>query len=95
MSNGMSILGERHTIEIILMVYDNPGIKTTEIVRSSASGERTRSVRIRELIDAGILRATSGEHWRGQYFELTETGRRIAEHLDEIRKNFEEDAAGE
>ncbi len=90
MPEGLSILGERYTIDIILMVHDKPGINKTEIIRSSPSGERTRAVRVDELVAAGILDTEEGEHWRGIYYRLTDKGERIAEHLVEIRSVFEE-----
>ncbi|QHK17623.1 hypothetical protein JS82_05700 [Methanomassiliicoccaceae archaeon DOK] len=92
MTEGISILGERYAIDIILMVHDKPGVNKTEIIRSSPNGERTRAVRVDELVEAGILEIVEGEHWRGLYYRLTEKGERIASHLSEIRSIFEEDA---
>lgn len=89
---GLSILGERHTIDIILMVHERPGINKTEIIRSGPSGERTRALRIDDLVTAGILETNEGEHWRGIYFTLTDKGERIAAHLVALREIFEEDA---
>ena len=90
MPEGISILGERYSIDIILMVYEKPGMNKTEIVRSVPSGQSTRSARIDELIEAGILETAEGEHWRGIYITLTEKGIRIAKHLAEINSIFSE-----
>ena len=89
MPEGLSILGERYTIDIILMVHDKPGINKTEIIRSSPSGERTRAVRVDELVDAGILETVEGEHWRGLYYKLTEFGQEVAASLVTLRNTFE------
>ena len=94
MSADMSVLGERYAIDIILMAYDKPGMNKTEIIRATPNGERTRAVRVNELVEAGILKVCSGDHWRGMYYELTDMGVGIAEHLAEIRGIFEKGAAG-
>ena len=88
MPEGLSILGERYTIDIILMVHDKPGINKTEIIRSSPSGERTRAVRVDELVEAGILETVEGEHWRGLYYKLTEFGQEGRASLVTLRNTF-------
>lgn len=92
MLGGLSLLGERYSMDIILMVYRNPGIKKTDIIRSSPTGERTRAERTNALVEAGLLKIGSGSHWSGQYFTLTEKGERVAELLEKLEAEMEEEA---
>lgn len=89
MPSGLAILGARHSIEIILMLHDKPGMNKTEIARSSSSGERSRSDRVDELVKAGILEEYPGEHWSAKCYKLSEFGKDIAEHLVQIRDIFD------
>lgn len=70
-------------MSVLFYVNRNPGSNKTEVI---ASGEgrnlRTRFERIRDLIDAGLIEADSGNHHNTMHLHTTPLGRRLCTAME-------------
>ena len=71
---------------VLLVIAENPGISKTKLMRLEEGYERTKFLRIQELIEAGYVRIVEGGHWKSMPLELTEKGMRAARSVEELKK---------
>jgi len=81
------ILEGKFALYVIMAVKENPGSTKTEILRLDEGNERTKFLRINELIEEGII--IIGEESRqhnAMRLYLTPKGQEIANHLEKIEQ---------
>ncbi len=71
-------LGERHSIPILLFLYENDGCQKINIYQNVVRNY-TGLNRLNSMIDSGLVFEEKTN--RGNYIHLTENGRRIARIL--------------
>lgn len=75
-------LGKRHAIDVLLCVYQNPGIVQKQLANKSENGSTAKLERIREAVDLNLIREEkSSEHWSALVYYITDEGSRICKHL--------------
>lgn len=88
----LDILGKKRSIEVLLEVYDNPGIIQSQIADKKESGSGSKRQRLSELIGCGLVRTESDpNNWSAIRYYLTDEGQRVAQHLIRIRNGREVD----
>lgn len=87
------ILERKYTISIILSVKNMPGSTKSDIIKMEEGNERTKFLRIGELIDAGIIMVddTKRQHNAIKLY-LTPLGQEVANHLEKAVEAFKKTA---
>lgn len=80
------ILGKKSAVDVLLTVYNNPGLFQTQIADKSKKSSGSRLDRLKELTDAGLIREEkSSKHWSALTYYITDEGARICKHLIAIQ----------
>ena len=84
------VLSRSGAIETLMSVYYNPGGRQDEIV--SGSKRITKLRRLEDLIEAGLIICKRESMGRPIVrYELTEEGKRICKHLEQIKEGDRND----
>ena len=95
MAVDLSVLERKSALYILLTVRDNPGLTKTQLMRLEEGNERTKFVRINELIECGLIDSKQGDgQWNSTKLYLTPQGQEIAESIYKISKVLETIDAG-
>ena len=79
------LLEKKHAITVLLAVYKKPGIIQMELADKSLPGSTAKQERIREQIEAGLIKPDSdGKNWTAIRYFVTDEGARIARGLINI-----------
>ena len=83
----LSVLERKSSLYILLTIRNNPGLTKTQLMRLDEGNERTKFVRMNELIECGLISSRQGDgQWNSTKLYLTEEGQEIAECIDKISK---------
>ncbi len=86
------ILERKYALYVILCVKEMPGSTKTEIISMDPGNERTKFMRIKELIEAGIIKVDDVKRQHNAMkLYLTDKGQVIANHLEKIVKAYSEE----
>ncbi len=81
----LDILERKYSIYVILAVRNYPGSTKTEILRLDPGNERTKFLRINDLIEAGIVMVSEErKQHNAMRLYLTPKGQEVANYLDKI-----------
>lgn len=87
MTVDLSVLERKSSLYILLAIRNNPGLTKTQLMRLDEGNERTKFVRMNELIECGLISSRQGDgQWNSTKLYLTEDGQEIAECIDRISK---------
>ena len=95
-SEDVSILERKFSIYLLLEIEKNPGRSKLDVISSESTGLRTKTVRINELIEAGLIYVENGKRFNADNLFLTKKGKDITTKLKKIRyillnENYEND----
>lgn len=83
----LSVLERKSSLYILLTIRNNPGLTKTQLMRLDEGNERTKFVRMNELIECGLISSRQGDgQWNSTKLYLTEEGQEVAECIDKISK---------
>lgn len=86
------LLERKHAITVLLTIYNNPGIIQKEIADKGQSGSTAKQDRIKEQIEAGLIRTDSdGGNWTAIRYFVTDEGARLAKGLMALEAGQEVD----
>ena len=78
------ILERKSAISILLELKARPGLTKRDIIRTENGGnDRTRFLRIGELIEAGLVEVDQSD----RQLHLTKRGQKVAYHLEKMLDN--------
>lgn len=80
----MDLLERSYAMYVLLAVEANPGLTMTDIMRMEKGKERTKYVRLSEMIDAGLIYRARSEYTAQGLF-LTKEGERVVDSIKKIR----------
>lgn len=85
------VLERKFAIYIILCVKEMPGATKSEVIKKDEGNERTKFLRINELIEAGIIMVddTKRQHNSIKLY-LTPKGQEVAKYLEKAVEAFEQ-----
>ena len=90
MGYSFEILEGKFALYVIMAVKENPGSTKTEILRLDAGNERTKFLRINELIEEEmIVIGEENKQHNAMRLYLTPKGQEIANHLERIKQILE------
>lgn len=83
------VLERKFAIYVILCVKEMPGSTKSDIIKKDEGNERTKFLRISELIDEGIIMVddTKRQHNSIKLY-LTPKGQEVAKHLEKAVEAF-------
>lgn len=83
-----SVLEKKYALSVLWYVRNNPGMTKTDIVRMDRGGEKTKYGILAELMDLGLISSEKDPEgrWNTEHLVLTEEGRKIADHIEEINE---------
>lgn len=77
------VLTRELTISMLVKVNENPGRTRSEIIQTG--DERTKFIRLQDLIDFGLIEVRKkGEKFNQMELFITDKGKKILDHLSEI-----------
>lgn len=80
------ILGKRRSIEVLLEIYETPGMIQTQIADKTESGSGSKRERLSDLVDLGLVRTESDpNNWSAIKYYLSEEGERVVRLLIAIK----------
>jgi len=83
----MQILQRRFAMHILMRLYANPGCLIQDAIEMDVGSYRTRYKTLKALINCGLVNVVqSDDNHKNKPLYLSDTGCRIAEHLNEIYK---------
>ena len=87
------VLERKFAIYVILCVKEMPGSTKSDIIKKDEGNERTKFLRISELIDEGIIMVddTKRQHNAIKLY-LTPLGQEVANHLEKAVEVFKKTA---
>lgn len=87
MENTLDIFEQKFSLYVVMAVRNNPGSTKTEILRLDKGNERTKFLRINDLIMEGII-VVDDERRKSNAMRLylTPKGQEIANHLEKIQQ---------
>lgn len=92
MVNTLELFERKFALYVILAVKDNPGMTKTEVLRLDNGNERTKFLRINELIEEGIISVKNErEQHNAMRLYLTPKGQEISVSIEKIRSIMEKD----
>ena len=86
----MEILEQKFAMYILMAIKENPMSTKTDIMRLESGFEKTKFLRINELITAGLVETVKTEGYSTARLQLTPTGESVVEKLMEIRGTVSE-----
>ena len=84
-STDVELLEKKYSIYLLLAIENNPGKNKLEITNLENTGTKSKSIRIDELIKAGLVETEYLGKYNASALRLTEKGRQIAVKLKKIR----------
>ena len=86
------ILERKYALYVILCVKEMPGSTKSEIIKLDPRNERTKFLRIKELIDAGIIKVDDVQRQHNAMkLYLTEKGQVMANYLEKMINAYNEE----
>ncbi|MBR7153442.1 MAG: hypothetical protein IKD00_06870 [Candidatus Methanomethylophilaceae archaeon] len=77
------LLEERHVISTVLYIRDHPGCKKSELYPAVSKNPRMPQ-KLELLVSMGLVTMESREDSSATFLDLTDKGRRVAEHLSKV-----------
>lgn len=87
MHDSIDVLEQRHSLHILLLVRDSPGIQVSKIsVNNQGSTDQTKRKRIEELRENGLVEIVTGNkhEWAKKKVFLTPAGQEVASYVSKI-----------
>ena len=79
------VLGQKHSIDLLIRIYQNPGMMQKDTV--AGPGKTVRIERLEDLVNAGLIKTDSaGGNWIAIRYFVTDEGARIARGLISIER---------
>lgn len=89
MKSELSIFERKYALYVLMAVRAKPGLTKTELMRLDEGNERTKFVRIQELIEAELIKYEMGEtKWNSMMLYLTPKGQIVASKMQEIEEEL-------
>ena len=84
-SRDTEILERAYAINVLLEIDRCPGRSKLEIITVENTGIRTKTTRISELINAGLICIKKGDRFNRDQLYLTKKGKAVAKNLKKVR----------
>lgn len=81
----LAILEKKYAMYILLAIDKNPKSTKTDIMRLESGNEKTKFIRIQELIDFGLIEYSEIEAHNTMRLSLTPAGKDIVQKIKKLR----------
>lgn len=81
----MELLERKFSMYIILALDKKPMSTKTDIMRMAPGNEKTKYIRINELIAEGFIEYVSSPEYSSKRLKLTEDGKELAARIKKVR----------